>query len=189
MATNLNFYKTTTLPATLEANAIYAVQAPGQPTLVEIFIADNLGSLSRHVLNYSEVSSMIAAAMSGGNQLTIVNDIAARDALLPLSTAKWVYVISATADTTVASGGATYLYNPTASAWVKAAEAESMDISLNWAAIVGKPTSAVSDIDLAVTQKHVHANAVQLGKIGEDAGGSLTYNGVAVGANWATAAW
>jgi hypothetical protein len=121
--------------------------------------------------------------------LTIVADITARDALLPLTSAKWVYVINATGDTTVTAGGATYLYNPGTTSWVKASESESMDIVLQWSSITGRPTSAVADIDDAVARRHTHANSAQLAKIGEDAGGSMTYNGAAVGANWANAAW
>jgi hypothetical protein len=132
---------------------------------------------------------MISSAMSGGNQLTIVADISARNALLPLTSAKWVYVINATGDTTVTAGGATYLYNPGTTSWVKASESESMDVILQWSSITGRPSSAVADIDDAVTKRHAHANLVQLDKIGEDGGGSMTYNGSAVGANWANAAW
>jgi hypothetical protein len=189
MATTLNFYKVTALPGTLEANAVYAVPVSGNPNLVELFIVNSTGSAARHVLGEADVASMIASAMSGGNQLTIVADIAARDALLPLTTAKWVYVINATGDTTVTAGGATYLYNPGTTSWVKAAESESMDVVLQWSSITGRPTSAVADIDDAVTKRHAHANLTQLDKIGEDVGGSMTYNGAAVGANWANAAW
>lgn len=189
MATTLNFYKVTALPGVLEANAVYAVPVSGNPNLVELFVVNSAGTAARHVLGETEVAAMIASAMSGGNQLTIVADIPARNALLPLTTAKWVYVINAMGDVTVTSGGATYLYNPGTLAWVKAAESESMDVVLSWANITGKPTSAVADIDDAVTKRHTHANITQLDKIGEDGGGSMTYNGAPVGANWANAAW
>jgi hypothetical protein len=100
-----------------------------------------------------------------------------------------VYVIEATGDTTVTAGGATYLYNPGTTSWVKASESESMDLVLSWANLTGKPASAVADIDDTVVKRHTHANATELAKIGEDAGGSMTYNGTPVGANWASAAW
>jgi hypothetical protein len=189
MATALNFYKVTALPGTLEANAVYAVSVAGNASLVELFVVNSAGTAARHVLNESDVAAMIAAATTGGNQLTIVNNIAARDALLPLSAAKWVYVIDATGDATVTAGGATYLYNPGTTSWVKASESESMDLVLSWANLTGKPASAVADIDDAVTKRHTHANAAELAKIGEDGGGSMTYNGTPVGANWANAAW
>jgi hypothetical protein len=189
MATTLNFYKVTALPGTLEANAVYAVSVASNPNLVELFVVNSAGTAARHVLNETDVAGMISSAMSGGNQLTIVADITARNAMLPLTSAKWVYVINATGDTTVAAGGATYLYNPGTTSWVKASEAESMDIVLQWSNIVGRPSSVVADIDDAVARRHSHANATQLAKIGEDGTGSMTYNGTAVGANWANAAW
>jgi hypothetical protein len=52
-----------------------------------------------------------------------------------------------------------------------------MDVTLQWSNIVGRPTSAVADIDDAVTKRHTHANKVQLDKIGEDVNGDLTYDG------------
>lgn len=189
MATTLNFYKVTALPGTLEANAVYAVGVASNPSLVEFYVVNSAGTSARHVLNQSDVAGMISSAMSGGNQLNIVADITARNALLPLTSAKWVYVINATGDTTVTAGGATYLYNPGTTSWVKASESESMDVILQWSSITGRPSSAVADIDDAVTKRHAHANLVQLAKIGEDGGGSMTYNGSAVGANWANAAW
>jgi hypothetical protein len=189
MATALNFYKVTALPGTLEANAVYAVSVASNASLVELYVVNSAGTAARHVLNESDVAAMIASAMTGGNQLTIVNDIAARDALLPISVAKWVYVIDATGDNTVTAGGATYLYNPTTESWVKASESESMDVVMSWANLTGKPTSSPAAIDAAVSASHSHANLVQLAKIGEDVDGSMTYNGDPVGANWANAAW
>jgi hypothetical protein len=189
MATALNFYKETALPGVLVANAIYAIPVSGNPSLVELFITNAAGTAARHVLNEADVAAMIAASAAGGGQLTIVNDIAARDALLPLTAAKWVYVIDATGDATVTAGGATYLYNPNTTSWVKASESESMDLVMSWVNLTGKPTSSVADIDDAVTKRHTHANALQLEKIGEDVGGSMTYDGAPVGANWANAAW
>lgn len=94
----------------------------------------------------------------------------------------------ATGDATVASGGATYLYNVAGAAWVKISEAESMDVSLNWAALVGRPSSAVADIDDAVAKRHTHANKTELDKIGE-AGGELTYNGAQVKTEWGSTGW
>lgn len=66
----------------------------------------------------------------------------------------YVYVTNATGDSTVASGGATYLFNPTNSTWIKTSEAESMDVSVNWASITGKPTSSAAQIDAAVAASH-----------------------------------
>lgn len=184
----LQQFKVTSLPGTLVANAIYYVSVASNPALVEVYVTNSTGTAARHVLSESDVASMIAAATTGGNQLTIVSDIAARDALLPLTSAKWVYVIDATGDTTVTAGGATYLYNPGTTNWVKASEAESLDLVLSWANLTGKPTSTPAAIDAAVTASHTHANATQLAKVGE-AGGNFTYDNALPVSRWEAAAW
>lgn len=51
--------------------------------------------------------------------------------------------------------------------------------NISWAKLSGAPTSAVKDIDDAVSKRHTHANAVHLDKIGE-ANGKMTYDGNAV---------
>lgn len=43
-----------------------------------------------------------------------------------------------------------------------------MDLILSWNNINGRPTSAVADIDDAVTKRHTHANKALLDKVGED---------------------
>ena len=72
-------------------------------------------------------------------EIKIVDDIAARDALVDKFIGLSVYVKDATADATVAKGGAYYIYD--GSAFVKTAEAESLDVVMNWNAIEGKPTT------------------------------------------------
>lgn len=72
-------------------------------------------------------------------EVRVVDDIATRDLIDPKFSSLSVYVKNATADTTVASGGAFYLYDGTT--WVKTAEAESMDVVLQWANIQGTPTT------------------------------------------------
>jgi hypothetical protein len=190
MAT-IQFFRETSLPSTLVADAIYFIAPAGSPAgYMEIYVVNSVGTASRHTPLKSEIDSWIASAVGSANDLTIVNDIAARNALLPLTTAKWVYVIDATADSTVTVGGATYLYNPAgAGSWVKSSEAESMDVILSWANITGKPTSAVADIDDAVAKRHTHTNITQLNKIGEDAGGNMTYNGSLVSTGWTSTNW
>lgn len=185
----LRVYKETSLPASLAADSIYFVAAQSNPSLVEVYVTDSAGTLARHVLSESDVAGMIASAMTGGNQLFIVANIAARDALLPLAVAKWVYVVDATADNTVTTGGATYLYNPATESWVKASESESMDLVLQWSNVQGRPTSTPAAIDAAVSASHTHANAAALAKVGEDAGGNLTYGGALPVARWENAAW
>jgi hypothetical protein len=89
---------------------------------------------------------------------------------------------------TVASGGATYLYNHATTTWLKVSEAESMDVVLQWANIQGGPASSPTTIDDAVTKRHAHTNKTQLDQLGE-ASGELTYNGVQVKTEYSSTAW
>ena len=62
---------------------------------------------------------------------TVVADITARDALAGSTTGDLVFVTDASADATVTAGGAMYIWN--GAAWVKVAEAESLDVVTNLA--------------------------------------------------------
>jgi hypothetical protein len=185
--TVLQQFKVTALPGTLVSNAVYYVSVVGNPTLMEIYVVDNTGVAARHVINSADVATMIASAMSSASQLQIVADIAARNALAP-TTATWSYVVDATADVSVVAGGATYLYNPGTTTWIKSSEAESLDIVLNWATLQGKPTSSVAAIDAAVAASHTHANKAVLDLV-TDSGGKLLYNGALPVGRWESAAW
>lgn len=75
----------------------------------------------------------------GGSTSTlpkIVNDIAERDEL-SVPKGQQVLVLDATGDSTVTSGSATYIWNDE---WIKLSESESMDVVLQWANIINKPT-------------------------------------------------
>lgn len=188
MAT-LKIYRETALPGSLVPYGLYLIAPPGDATLLEVVAVNADGSASRHVINKADIQGMIDASMAaaGANNLVIVDDITARDALDP-DQAIQVYVVDATGDATVESGGATYLYRPTTSAWIKISEAESLDVVLSWANIQDGPSSSAADIDDAVTKRHTHANKTQLDKIGE-ADGEMTYNGVQVKTEYASTAW
>ena len=134
------------------------------------------------------ISATMRRSLSELSELRIVTDIAARNALAPTK-ALYVYVENATGDPTVASGGATYLYKTSNSAWIKVSEAESLDVTLNWSSIVGRPSSSAAAIDAAVGASHTHANKTQLDLIGQNAQGEMTYNGTQVKTEWASASW
>ena len=70
-------------------------------------------------------------------EIKIVDSIAARDGITDAFAGLSVYVKDASADTTVNSGGAYYLYD--GAAWIKTAESEAMDVVLEWNAIQNKP--------------------------------------------------
>jgi hypothetical protein len=186
----LKIYRETALPSTLVAYSIYFIAPAARPELVEIYVTDSTG-VAKRVINKADIEALIATAVANATELLIVADIPARDALTLTST-RYVYVKDATGDTSVTSGGATYLYDPSApsgSRWIKISESESLDVQVTWAALEGKPTSTPSQIDAAVAASHTHANKTQLDKVGEDSSGYLTYGGSLPHAGWDTTGW
>jgi hypothetical protein len=183
----LQFFKETALPTVVNPHSIYFIAPPSDPNHVEVYVTNADGSIARRVINSDDVQTMISTAISAANTLTIVADIAARNALTPTGPI-FVFVSDATGDSTVASGGATYLWNPGTTAWIKVSEAESLDVVTQWANIQNKPTSSVSAIDTAVANSHTHSNKTQLDKVGENGSGMMTYNGSLV-SGWNTTSW
>lgn len=90
-------------------------------------------------------------------EVQVVATIAARNEIANPFTGMSAFVEDASGDDTVNSGGAYYIYNGTA--WVKTAEAESMDVVLQWSAIQGRPdtlagygiTDGVNTADVVTT--------------------------------------
>jgi hypothetical protein len=186
--TTIKFFKETAVPSVMQADSVYFIGATGSTVNeLEVYVTSSAGT-GKRVLNKADVQTLINASLAAVNELQIVNDIAARDALTP-TVVKYVYVKNATGDSTVASGGATYLYDPVATAWVKISEAESMDISVTWGSVTGGPSSSVADIDDAVSKRHTHTNKAQLDLIGEDAGGNMTYDGSLPYTGWDSTNW
>ncbi|MEO0557395.1 MAG: hypothetical protein AAF170_04340 [Bacteroidota bacterium] len=189
----LQFHKVSSLPGTLAADAFYFVEdvANGR---AESYVTDSEAT-ARAIGNTAMIQAIadqrVTTALADYNLLEVVADIAARDALAP-SRNVTALVSDASADATVASGAALYAYAEGQAQWIKLTEYESLDLSLAWANITGRPTSAPSLIDDAVTKRHNHANQAALDKIGEDGGGNLTYDGSTVGgggSDWDTLNW
>jgi hypothetical protein len=172
MAT-FNISRVTALPGTLLADTIYLVSTGVDK--VEMYVTGNTAT-ARRVLNQADIQALIDASLAGVSALEVVADIAARNALV-LTKNTQVLVINATGDATVASGAATYVWRQSNSTWTKISEAESLDVAMTWASLTGKPASSVAAIDAAVANSHTHANLSQLGLIGQNAGGDITYNG------------
>lgn len=93
-----------------------------------------LGGTNNHTIDITLLSTdsnnSLSLGTDGGvfknsKKQQVVADIAARDALSNLQSGDIVYVTDASADATVTSGAATYLYN--GSAWVKLIDAEGLD--------------------------------------------------------------
>lgn len=165
--------RVTALPGVLTANTIYMVSVSAD---VFEFYATGNSATARRILNQTDIEALIDAAVAGLSGVSVVADIAERDALT-LTANTQVFVIDATADATVASGGATYIYRESNSTFTKISESESLDLVLQWASIQGRPSSSAAQIDSAVSNSHTHANKTQLDLIGQNAGGDLTYNG------------
>lgn len=172
MAT-LNIERVTALPGTLATNSIYVVSVGTDKA--EIYVTGNT-TTARRLLNETDIQALIDASISGIGAVEIVADIAARDALTLTANAQ-VMVLDASADATVSSGAATYIYRHSDTSFTKISEAEGLDVVLQWANIQGGPTSTAAQIDSAVSDSHTHSNKTQLDKVGENGSGQLTYDG------------
>lgn len=187
---NIRIYKETVLPGSLQPHSIYLIAPAARPNYVEVYVTNAAGDAARKIIDQPDIQAMIDAAVAGGSGSTvIVDNIAGRDAIASPINAQTVYVVDASDDGTVTSGGASYIYRESTTSWIKMSEAESLDLSLTWASITGRPTSTPAQIDSAVTASHTHANATELGKVGEDGSGNFTYDGVQPYSPWATTGW
>ena len=184
MSLKFRVLKVNTLPAQADwaASTMYYVPNATDATLMDLYFTNSDGTSMRHIVKTSEIQTMIDMSLANFNQAIIVANIAERNALV-LTRNTPVWVIDATADTSVVSGAALYLYKSSDHTYTKISEAESMDVVVAWNTITGRPTSSVADIDDAVARKHSHANKLLLDKVGEDLDGDLIYNNKPVG-NW-----
>ena len=96
---------------------------------------------------------------SSFKEAEVVADIDARDALTPFA-GLHAFVIDASDDATVTSGGAEYLYNGTQ--WIKISELEGLDVSVTWENIGNKPTLVTTLLGLSDTPNTYANNAGKL---------------------------
>lgn len=185
---DFSIYRETALPGTLQPNSVYLIAPPARPDFVEMYVTGSSAAVVKRVVDITHIQSMIDAAVSGIGGITVVGTIAERNALNPTSNMQ-VLVLNAAGDPTVSSGSATYVYRLSNTTWYKISESESQDVVLAWTNITGRPSSSVAEIDDAVAKRHTHANKTQLDKVGEDAGGHLTYNGQLPVIGWNTTGW
>ena len=169
-------FKETALPGVLVANAIYLITHATNANYLEIYVTDNAGTATRRIPTEADIQSLINASVSALSSIEVVADIASRDALAPTINTQ-VLVLDASADGTVTSGAATYIWDNANTSWEKISEAESLDVALNWASIIGGPASSPAAIDAAVAASHTHANITELNKVAEDGNGHMTYDG------------
>lgn len=181
----LNVHRVTTVPAILQLASIYFLEKSGNKA--DLFITDNSGNRI-DIMTDVLINDLIDAKIAALSTLQVVADIAERDGLTVVE-GNEAYVLDASADSTVNSGAAKYVYDGTN--WVKVSEAESMDIdfaslSIAWSQLTGGPASTPAQIDAAVGNSHNHANLAALNKIGEDGNGDPTYDGNPLISQWAT---
>lgn len=180
----IKFFKVNVMPGTPVANAWYLVS---NGDYAETYVTDSTGVL-KMVGNSVMINQEINQALSGLNTTEIVADIAARNTLAAsLSRNTMVYVIDASADVTVTSGAASYLWDDANAVWIKLTEFESLDMAISWTSVSGRPSSTPGAIDAAVTDSHTHANKATLDLITQ-VGGVVYYNGVEI-KNWNLTNW
>lgn len=185
----VKFYAVSTLPPVLEANSFYFVQ---NDNFAEGYLTNNSG-VAKSIGNSAMINALVSQALldfeETANRMTIVADIAARDAeVLGKTKNLLILVLDASADTTVNSGSALYAFDAATKLCHKVSEYESMDVVVSWADIKNRPTSTVTQIDDTVSKAHTHTNKAVLDSIG-DVGGNLTYKGESVTSLWNSKDW
>jgi hypothetical protein len=155
---------------------------------VEIYFSNNEGNELMHVINRTEIISLITSSMNSFSNILVKETIADRDDLV-LDAMTLVLVKNASADPTVNSGAAMYMYDAIAANYVKISEYESMDFSLDWNSLLNRPTSSVVNIDDAVSKRHQHTNHTLLDSLSKDAGNNLLIDGNVVKAYITNSEW
>lgn len=186
--TELAFHRVTAMPGSPAANAIYFVAPAARPNYTEVYVTGTSGSTVKRIINEVDVQALIDASLTGIGGLKIEDDITARDAL-SLSADALVMVVDASDDATVTSGAALYAWRNSQTSWTKISEFESLDLQLTWSALQGKPTSAVGDIDDAVSKRHAHSNKSEIDKVGQNGNGNLLYDGGLPKTGWDSEGW
>lgn len=172
----LKFFKVLELPAEPEAHSFYFVK---NGDFAEHYLTDASGE--PHGVGNTEfieyiVDEKLEGSLAGFSKVEVVADIEARDELEVGESNFLVLVLDASDDATVDAGAALYVYHASEEEFVKVSEYESLDLTLNWSDIVGRPSSSASAIDAAVADSHTHENKSVLDELDDD-DGVLTYNG------------
>ncbi len=171
----IDFQKLTALPQNTGPQTFFFVKS-AQANFAEMYLSDNSG-VPINIGNTAAITEVVLELLNQQNNIIKVADIAARDVHANNQSANTIYlVVDATADPTVNTGAAAYFYEKATEVFTKFAEFESLDVITKWSDIQNRPSSSVADLDDAVAKRHEHPNLTNLGKIGEDAVGDLTYN-------------
>jgi hypothetical protein len=172
----LKFQMVTAMPGgALPPHTLFFVNSGG--SYAETYLTSEMG-VAKAVGNTAMIEAVVGA-MTAASEVQLVADITARDALdLDINT--MVLVTDATGDPTVEAGAAMYFYDATSETFIKVTEYESLDVTLNWAALADKPTSSVELIDQAVAWMHQHSNLSVLEQFTDDGVTGLLYQGVPI---------
>ena len=175
----MQIVRVSALPDPLVASTLYLVK---NGTELTITVTGTDAAVVAKTVTSSDISAAVASAISALDLQPGVQyaaDIAARDAL-ELTKNSIVFVADATGDATVTAGSASYFYELATDSYTKVSELESLDVTVDWDDLTGKPSSTAAQIDDAVSKTHSHANKATLDKLGES-GGALTFDGNPVG--------
>ena len=107
----------------------------------------------------------------------VVANISARNALTPFA-GLHALVLDATADTTVETGGAEYIYNGTT--WIKTSELNDLDAIITWDNVTNKPSFVHNFLDLSDTPSAFTNQAGKILAVNENENG-LTFTNVFTG--------
>lgn len=186
---SINWHKVSALPGTLSPNSFYFVE---NGSYAESYLTNDAG-IPKSIGNTAMINALVASALAnwsgGASSVTIVPTWAEMQTLLPsLTENSLLLCVDASGDSTVDLGSALYAYDVSAEILYKISEYESMDITISWADIDGRPSSTAAQIDSTVAQSHTHSNKTVLDGFTE-VEGKLRYNGAAVSSEWATRNW
>ena len=166
------------LPQVLDPSTMYIMKG-AEAGRVDLYFTGNDGNEVRRVIGTSDVNDIVTTALTSFNTLEIAATIPARDDLV-LSRNCLVLVLDATGDVTVPNGAALYAYDKATTLFYKVSQFEPSGETVEWGTIANRPTSAVADIDEAVTMRHRHDNLFILDKFSIDDEFFLLYDNVRV---------
>lgn len=184
---NLNIFKVLSKPSTsaIVADSVYFVKSSNSDHF-EVFVSNKEGN-KLYDLRGTVPNQNVPQGFGTSVIVSTYSDLNNID-----TDESWFsFVVDATGDTTVSSGGAFYAYDSVDLVWIKVAETESMDVILSWDNIQGKPNSTPTQIDTAVNKVHEHGNKAVLDLL-TVSGGKLQYDGNDVSisnAQWNETEW
>lgn len=186
---NLDFRAVSVLPPNPEPNTFYFVQ---NGSYAESYLTTANGAL-RRMGNSRMIEDVVRSELTTHykNNLMFAADITARDSLgVQANGSIMVVVLDASADPQIQEGAALYVYDYQYQEWHLLTQYGTADAAVDWVNIANRPQSSSTAIDSAVERSHVHDNHEILDRLGVNAQGSLTFDGVSAGATeWNNEEW